>query len=220
MLHTPSTTKSGPDPTACLAQIDRITSNPLLQGSEGLCRLMTYLGEHALNFPTKHLKEYQIATEVLGRPADFDPHSDSSVRVQVGRLRNKLAEYYGSLATDDPILIEIPKGRYSLLFQIRSIPTEPASFTPLLPVHHSDCTSSTLQIPERHSHCYGSSCARVGSHGSSRLDFPAIKSELFGYPCPGGQSVTTGTGRILASFPSRARGALCGVQKCEFYWER
>lgn len=103
---------------------------------------MTYLGEHALNFPTKHLKEYQIATEVLGRPADFDPHSDSSVRVQVGRLRNKLAEYYGSLATDDPILIEIPKGRYSLLFQIRSIPTEPASFTPLLPA-----TIPTAPVP-------------------------------------------------------------------------
>jgi len=134
MLHTRITAPGKPDPTACRAQIDRIAESALFQGSEGLCRLMEYLAEHALNFPGKHLKEYQIAIEALGRPAGFDPHSDSSVRVQVGRLRNKLAEYYSSLGADDPILIEVPKGRYSLRFQNRCVRPEDASASHLVPV--------------------------------------------------------------------------------------
>lgn len=66
------------------------------------------------------LKEYQIATEVLGRPIGFDPQSDSTVRVQAGRLRVKLAEYYTHEGLDDPVIVEIPKGSYTLTFNLRS----------------------------------------------------------------------------------------------------
>ena len=65
------------------------------------------------------LKEYQIATEVLGRPVGFDPQSDSTVRVQAGRLRVKLAEYYANEGVDDAIIVEIPKGSYALTFHLR-----------------------------------------------------------------------------------------------------
>ena len=91
----------------------------MLQGSESLCKLLQYLAHHTLNSPADHLKEYQIGTEVLGRPADFDPQTDSSVRTQVGRLRAKLVEYYNSTGVHDPILVDIPKGRYSLSFERR-----------------------------------------------------------------------------------------------------
>jgi len=112
------------NPKDCLDQIERLTSSHLLEGSDGLCRLIRFLAEHALNSPSNHLKEYQIATEALGRLADFDPHSDASVRVQVGRLRDKLTEYYGSDGARDPIVVEIPKGRYTLSFRVRSLPEE------------------------------------------------------------------------------------------------
>ncbi len=125
MLLSPS--RDVADPKDCLDQIDRLTNSPLLEGSEGLCRLIRFLAEHALSSPSDHLKEYQIATEALGRPLGFDPHSDASVRVQIGRLRDKLAEYYSSYGASDPILVEIPKGRYSLSFGVRvpSKGTEP-----------------------------------------------------------------------------------------------
>ena len=45
---------------------------------------------------------YQIATELFGRPSDFDPRLDSTVRVQTGRLRSKLAEYYAGPGDRDP----------------------------------------------------------------------------------------------------------------------
>src|SRR5438874_10056257 len=93
-----------------LGQIDRLISSHTLHGSESLCKLLRYLADHALKHPGVALKEYQIATEVFGRPADFDPHLDSLVRVQAGRLRTKLSEYYASEGAEDPIVVELPKG--------------------------------------------------------------------------------------------------------------
>jgi hypothetical protein len=103
-----------------LEEIERAANSHALHGSESLCKLLRYLAKHALDHPGIHLKEYQIATEVFGRPPDFDPHLDSTTRVQAGRLRSKLAEYYGSEGADDPILVELPKGTYALSFHHRA----------------------------------------------------------------------------------------------------
>ena len=105
-----------------LGQIERLVNSHALHGSESLCKLLRYLAKHALEHPGTTLKEYQIATEVFGRPEDFDPQLDSTVRVQAGRLRVKLAEYYGSDGADDPILVELPKGAYALAFHHRTGP--------------------------------------------------------------------------------------------------
>ena len=94
-----------------------------LHGSESLCKLLRYLADHALRHPGS-LKEYQIATEVFGRPSDFDPHLDSLVRVQAGRLRTKLSEYYASEGAEDPIIVELPKGTYTLAFHQASTTTK------------------------------------------------------------------------------------------------
>lgn len=103
-----------------LEQVEKLVKSHVLHGSESLCRMLQYLAQHALNHPGASVKEYQIATEVFGRPPDFDPHLDATVRVQAGRLRAKLAEYYGSLGHDDPIVVELPKGSYALSFHPRA----------------------------------------------------------------------------------------------------
>lgn len=113
----------------CFQQIEKLTKSHSLHSSESLCKLLRYLAEHSLDHPGIALKEYQIATEVLGRPAGFDPQSDSTVRVQAGRLRVKLAEYYSQEGVDDPIVVEIPKGSYALTFHVRTskgVPQPPA----------------------------------------------------------------------------------------------
>ncbi len=113
----------------CFQQIDKLINSHSLRGSESLCKLLRYLAEHALDQPGVALKEYQIATEVLGRSPGFDPQSDSTVRVQAGRLRVKLSEYYAHEGPDDPIVVELPKGSYALTFQVRT----PAASTSALP---------------------------------------------------------------------------------------
>jgi len=108
------------------SQIEKLNRSSVLHGSESLCKLLKYLGEHSLDSPGTSLKEYQIATEVFGRPADFDSRVDSTVRVQTGRLRSKLAEYYAGEGVKDRLLIEIPKGAYSLTYHIRPPVETPA----------------------------------------------------------------------------------------------
>jgi hypothetical protein len=60
-----------------------------------------------------------LATEVFGRRSDFDPQSDSTIRVQAGRLRLKLSEFYSSEGAQDPVIVELPKGTYILSFHLR-----------------------------------------------------------------------------------------------------
>src|SRR5215813_2654858 len=96
------------------AEIDRLVASHALHGSESLCKLLRYLGRQAAEHPGVPVKEYQIATEVFGRQADFDPQLDSMVRVQAGRLRAKLSEYYNSEGAHDRLVIEIPKGSYAI----------------------------------------------------------------------------------------------------------
>ena len=102
-----------------LAQVEKLLASHTLHGSESLCKLLRYLANHSFEHPGTSPKEYQIATELFGRQQDFDPHVDSMVRVQAGRLRTKLAEYYNSEGVDDPILVEMPKGNYALTFHPR-----------------------------------------------------------------------------------------------------
>lgn len=104
----------------CFQELERLVNSHILHGSESLCKLLRYLVEQTLDHPGSSVKEYQIATEVFGRPASFDSHVDSTVRVQAGRLRMKLAEYYASEGTQDPVVIELPKGSYSLTFHVRT----------------------------------------------------------------------------------------------------
>src|SRR6201997_2524845 len=107
-----------------LRQVEKLASSSVLPGSESLRKLLRYLAHHAIEHPGTPLKEYQIATEEFGRPPDFDPAVDSMVRVQAGRLRAKLAEYYTSEGAEDTIRIELHKGAYTISFHPRQ-PGEP-----------------------------------------------------------------------------------------------
>jgi hypothetical protein len=110
-----------------LSQINRLVASQVLHSSESLCKLLQYLAKHALDHPNTPLKEYQLATEVFGRRSDFDPQSDSTIRVQAGRLRLKLAEFYSSEGAQDPVIVELPKGTYILSFNLREASFEPRS---------------------------------------------------------------------------------------------
>ena len=117
-------------PEEFFQQIDHIIKSHSLRGSESLCKLLQYLAKQALYHPDAPLKEYQIATEVYGRHADFDPQSDSTIRVQAGRLRLKLAEYYATEGAADPIVVKIPKGSYHLVFEPRVAVGQPQAVPP------------------------------------------------------------------------------------------
>ena len=96
------------------AQIEKIARSHVFFGAETSYKLLYFLAERTFAEPHVPLKEYEIATEVMGRRNDFDPRSDSSVRVQVARLRTKLAEYMSGEGLEDPYIVEVPRGSYKL----------------------------------------------------------------------------------------------------------
>ena len=92
--------------------LERLLQSGLLDRSQNLKRLLTYICRKHFEGAADELKEYTIATEALGRPADFDQKRDSIVRVEIHRLRKRLLQYYETTGKDDPLRIVIPEGKY------------------------------------------------------------------------------------------------------------
>ena len=103
-----------------VAEVDRIVESSLLHGCESLCRLLRYLANRTLHEPGATIREHEIAADVFGR-SSFDPRIDSTVRVNVTRLRAKLMDYYNGPGAEDPIQVELPKGSYAVVFQARPV---------------------------------------------------------------------------------------------------
>lgn len=99
------------------AEIDellgRIADSGELGRSRTYGRLLRYLADCSMAGTVP--KELEIAVEALGRPADFDVTSDSSVRVYMHQLRKKLDRFYTRSRHQDPYRLIIPKGQYSLV---------------------------------------------------------------------------------------------------------
>lgn len=107
-------------------QLERILQSPGFQGANRRVRLLRYLVERTLEERGDTLKESVIAAEVFDRGPDFDPQVDSAVRVEVGRLRSRLTEFYGQ-NPDEPVRIEIPKGSYRPAWVVRDDARERAT---------------------------------------------------------------------------------------------
>jgi hypothetical protein len=113
------------------AQIERLAASKTFETSEVHRRLLHYLAEKSLAGEGDRLKEYIVGLEAFGKPSTYDPKQDSIVRLQVSRLRQKLAVYYQNEANGDNVLISLPKGGFKLNFEPRAAsPAEPAPADP------------------------------------------------------------------------------------------
>lgn len=99
------------------SQVGKILSSPFFSQSARLSRFLDYVVDKTINGQSDRLKGYTIGVEVFDRDKSFDPSIDAIVRVEAGRLRSKLLEYYQTDGLNDPVLIELPKGNYSPLFK-------------------------------------------------------------------------------------------------------
>jgi hypothetical protein len=105
-----------PDREQKIQQLERVLQSRTLHNSENLKAFLRFVVEKTVDDEAVQLKEYTIATEVFGRNTDYDPRIDSVVRVQAGRLRTKLQEYYTTEGKSDQIVIDLPKGHYHPVF--------------------------------------------------------------------------------------------------------
>ena len=110
---------------ALQSQVDRILHSDELRTSEVLRRLLKFLADKSLAGEADQLKEYAVAIDGLGKDPSYDPRHNSAVRIQVGRLRQKLAEYYRTEGKRDEFVIDLPKGRFKLTCEPRCVAVEP-----------------------------------------------------------------------------------------------
>ena len=108
-----------PDQNAVREQLDRILASAPFSQSQRRKRFLQYLVTETLAGHGDQLKGYTIAVDVFDRRKTFDPLVDPLVRIEAGRLRDKLREYYDSEGQSDPIRIDLPKGGYAPVIAFR-----------------------------------------------------------------------------------------------------
>ena len=100
-------------------QIQRILQSNTFRTSEIHRNLLVYLAEKSLEGTAGGLKEYTVGLDVFAKPPSFDPRQESTVRMHVARLRQKLAEYYRTEGADDAVIVDLPKGGFKMTFEPR-----------------------------------------------------------------------------------------------------
>lgn len=110
-----------PDSKAALFEIvDRLEARGALGAGGRLSAMLRYIINEEQSGRGDRLKAFAIAQDVLGRGQDFDPQTNSIVRVEMARLRRALDLYFATAGQDEPIAIRIPKGGYRPVFEHRA----------------------------------------------------------------------------------------------------
>jgi hypothetical protein len=117
------------------AALASVLASSVFARSPNIARILTFLCDAHFQGSAASVKEYSIGTGALGRGEDFDPRISSVVRVEVSRLRKKLAQYYVTEGAPDPIQIVLPETGYQPKFIERTIVATRAAldFTPVMP---------------------------------------------------------------------------------------
>ena len=107
-------------PEALLAELDRICESPAFRHSLRHQQFLRHLVECKLADRRAELREIVLGIDFFGRPAGtYDPKTDAVVRVEAGRLRQRLDRYYHGEGTDAPFEILLDKGSYVPVFRAR-----------------------------------------------------------------------------------------------------
>lgn len=93
-------------------QLERILDFKAFAHADRQSNFLRYIVEKLLAGKDTDLNQFSIGIDVFDRGQDFDPATDAIVRVEAGRLRSRIADYYATNGKNDPILIELPKGGY------------------------------------------------------------------------------------------------------------
>jgi len=113
-------------PEEIRAELPKILTSQRFRNAEQLRNFLSFIVEKTLAGHGDELKESVVAMEAFQRRSSFDPRLDAFVRVQAGRLRTALAEYYETESHGDAVRIDVPKGSYTPVFSRCSPPPESA----------------------------------------------------------------------------------------------
>jgi len=104
-------------PNEVRSELAKVLASSFFSTADRMRRFLRLVVEETLEGRGDNLNELLLGMAVYDRDKKFDPRVDSIVRVDAGRLRAKLREFYASDGAGGSIRIEIPKGSYKPMFK-------------------------------------------------------------------------------------------------------
>ncbi|MER8709182.1 hypothetical protein NKH49_27180 [Mesorhizobium sp. M1088] len=149
--------------------LERLLASETFGRSERARKLLRYLVEREQAGEADRLKGFSIAMDVFGKDGDFDPSTDAVVRVQAGRLRELLQQYFANEGVAEPVRIAIPRGGYVPSYELNAIrlpaEVEPkAESKPELATEEAATTAPPGSLED----------ARNRAHPAALLSVPAV----------------------------------------------
>jgi tetratricopeptide (TPR) repeat protein len=102
--------------------LNAIVSSDILGGSVRLREFLTYVVEMGLDNPGEKIPAKLISQDVYKRQLDIIADNDNIVRVDAGRLRRRLDQYYLDAGKSDSVRIYMDAGGYAPRFEYQSEP--------------------------------------------------------------------------------------------------
>jgi len=109
------------DADTCWALVERTAASSYFKRTTRLRDLLLFIGRRQLREQCSQLHEQEIGVEVFGRPASYDTNVDNIVRANVSELRKRIETYFEGEGRTEPLLMEIPRGSYRLVFRKRVV---------------------------------------------------------------------------------------------------
>jgi hypothetical protein len=128
VLAEPQQLEIGPEESRDL--LTRVVNSQELKRSARLRELLLYLGKRSLKGRHANIREQEIGAAVFERPQDYDTNIDNIVRVNVSELRKRLAHYFQEEGAGETVIVEIPRGGYTLVFLRRAVAVDPPAPAP------------------------------------------------------------------------------------------
>ncbi|HUA57759.1 MAG TPA: hypothetical protein VML19_03330 [Verrucomicrobiae bacterium] len=165
----------------CRALVGRITTTRDFRRATRLREFLIYVVDRHLAGHDEEITEPLIGQRVFGRPKTYNPGDDSIVRTEARTVRQRLDRYFAEEGAGEPMILEIPRGRYVPVFRAR-----PATVV-------SEAAPSDAEPPSGMSRRWlavGGLTALAGAVlWRSRPDAHPVKSTAFSRPPVAGQVV-------------------------------
>jgi tetratricopeptide (TPR) repeat protein len=98
-------------------QLQAVLADRRFISSKRNAAFLRYVVEQTLGGKAHEIKEIVIAADIYGRDDGYDPKTDSIVRVEATRVRQKLRSYYENEGRSAQIQIHLPSGTYVPRFE-------------------------------------------------------------------------------------------------------
>ena len=129
------------------AELDSVLASEAFRKAPNLSRLLRFICQRHWEGKAGEIKEYTLAVEALGRATDFDPFTNSIVRVELHRLREKLKSYYQDPGHGHELRIHLRSGTYIPEFLPAEAPAGSQGASQASPVAPPEPAKERDQLP-------------------------------------------------------------------------